>query len=96
MFRVGQILPQILPPLVICQDFHSSLPDVDLDSAPHHHLGEVLDGRRQVQTAARLLVGVLEVDDDADEPVAGESLLAWGEAGVPEMLPLAGENFVKY
>ena len=63
-------------------DLHPGLPDV----APHHHLSEVLDGSRQVQVATRLLVGVLDVDDDADEPVAGESLLAWGEAGVPEML----------
>ena len=37
-----QVLLQVLPPLVVRQDLHSCLPDVDLYGRPHHNICERL------------------------------------------------------
>ena len=37
-----QVLLQVLPPLVVRQDLHSCLPDVDLYGGPHHNICERL------------------------------------------------------
>ena len=39
---VRQVLSQVLPPLVVRQDLHSCLPDIDLDGRPHHNISERL------------------------------------------------------